>query len=59
VIFNCANTTAFYILVWTSLDRGCYVKLRCKMGHCIKKVENQWLNVVYFLVILFVLIVFC
>jgi len=43
-IFYFANTTAFYISDWSILEGGRQVKLNCKMGRCLKKVENQGLD---------------
>jgi len=36
-----ANTTAFYVPDWRFSERGHQVKLGCKMGRCMKKVENH------------------
>jgi len=41
VIFYCANTTAFHMPDCKFSEEGRYVKLGCKMGHCMKKVENH------------------
>ena len=42
VIFYCANTTAFHMPDWKFSEGGRWVKLGCKMGRRMKKVENHW-----------------
>jgi len=38
VVFHCANTTAFHMPNWKFSE----VKLGCKMGCCMKEVENHY-----------------
>jgi len=42
VTFYCANTTAIHMSDWKFSEGGRLVKLDCKMGPGMKKVENQW-----------------
>jgi len=42
VIFYCSNTTAFDMSDWKFSKGGRLVKLGCKMGRRMKKVENHW-----------------
>ena len=41
VIFYCSNTTAFDMSDWKFSKGGRLVKLGCKMGRRMKKVENH------------------
>jgi len=42
MIFYCTNTTAFHMSDWKFSKGGRWVKLGCKMGRRMKKVENHW-----------------
>jgi len=41
VIVYCANTTAFHMPDWEFSEGGRWVKLGCKMGRRMKKIENH------------------
>ena len=41
VIFYCANTTTLHMPDWKFSEGDRWVKLGCKMGHCIKEAENH------------------
>ena len=44
VIFYCANTTALDMPDWKVSEGSGDVKLSCKMGRCMKNVENHFPN---------------
>jgi len=40
-VFYCENKTVFHKPDWKFSEGGRWVKLGCKMGPCMKKVENH------------------
>ena len=44
VIFCSASTTAFRMPDRKFSEGGCWVRLGCKIGCCMKKVENHWVR---------------
>jgi len=42
MIFYYGSITALHMPDWKFSEGGRWVKFNCKMGRCMKKVENHW-----------------